>query len=129
MKKFTAIVACLVLLESCEKNGDGKGACGAGFDDAIGIYTGIHAQNVTTYSGTVVPDKTYVNYSQGSPNTVTFFTGINAKAICTEEHMKIAFVVGIQNNPTIPMKIFGDAYWSAFSDEVILFNGVPNSQT
>lgn len=111
---FTAFVACLILLVSCEKNGDGEGACGAGFEEVIGSFFRTDANNLTTYSGTVVQNKTYYNYTGGSPNKVTFFTGFNAKAICTEEHMNIRFEIIIENNPTIPMKLFGDAYWFCF---------------
>lgn len=121
---LSTVVMSFILLVSCEKKGDDTGACGAGYAGASGGFA--FGDPFSQYTGTVVPRHSYYSYSGGTPNTVTFFSGFNAKAVCVEEHMKISFVVRMRNvSQTLSMRLFGDAYWSAFSDEIILFNGVP----
>src|SRR5688572_6038964 len=100
---FITALVLFFLLVSCKKNGDGEGACGAGYDDVLTGFFRSDISKLTTYSGTVVKHQLYYNYAGGSPNKVTFFTGVNAKAICTEEHMKIDFEIIIENNPTVSM--------------------------
>jgi hypothetical protein len=119
---FTAIAACVVLLVSCEKDSD-EGACGAGYAEA---YSEDDLNIYKQYTGTPTPGTTYYHYIIGSPIKVQFFVGFNAKSICTKEHMQINYEVNVKNVPqTLSMKIFGDAYWSAFSNEAILFDGIP----
>jgi hypothetical protein len=125
---LTALVACLVILVSCDKKSDVNGACDNGYGEDFG---GHYSANKFggPYTGTIKKDFTYHNYTGGSPNKVQFFSGFNAKAICTNEHMQIDYEVWTKNIPqSVSMKIFGDAYWSAFSDEIILFNDVPTPE-
>jgi uncharacterized protein (DUF433 family) len=44
--------------------------------------------------------------------------------VCTKEHLKVDYAVFPSTSPQpLPMKIYGEAYWSFFSDELILVSG------
>jgi hypothetical protein len=127
---FTAVAGCVVLLSCSDKGRDSDGgACGAGYENASRFYSTLIASDpFKPYLGNPVDGIVYYNYLPGSPAKVQFFVGFNAKSICTVEHMKIDYSVKMMTSEpqTLSMKISGDAYWSAFNDEIILFNGIPN---
>lgn len=126
VNSITALAACLFLLASCEKNGDEEGACGAGFAEDVSQFTRTAYSDFQPYTGRPVPGQLYYHKIVGLPSKTLHFTGFTAKPVCTNEHMKINYEIVIANEPqTLSMKIFGDAYWSAFSDKVILFEGIP----
>ena len=126
IRSRTALFVCLAIVVSCEKNGDSEGACGAGYAEGKvgGFYTIYY---LTLYTGTHSQIATYYNYPPGSPpDKVQFFVGDNIKGICINEHLKIDYKVKMRDvSQTLSMKISGDAYWSAFGDDIVLFNDIP----
>jgi hypothetical protein len=123
---FTALAACIIVVVSCEKNGDDEGACGAGKAYDYEVYNKLSQLPFIPYTGTINSGRTYFHYLPGPPSKVLFFVGFNAKPVCTNEHMQIDYEIRMTQEPQpLSMRIYGDAYWSAFSDEVILFDGTP----
>lgn len=70
-------------------------------------------------------DDFYYYYLPGTPARVQFFIGKTNTAICTNEHLTIYYgITTTAATPDRPIKIFGEIYWSIFSDEIILVNGM-----
>ncbi|MBK8474040.1 MAG: hypothetical protein IPL33_18740 [Sphingobacteriales bacterium] len=116
---FGATISVLTL-NSCT----GDGACDAGTELVTHMVNipagdGLKPFNYPFSNETVV----YYYYSPGG-SKVQFFSGYNRINVCTKKHLKIEYtVVPSDSIQPLPMKIFGEAYWSAFTDDLILVDG------
>ncbi|MCG3165975.1 MAG: hypothetical protein POELPBGB_01750 [Bacteroidia bacterium] len=69
-------------------------------------------------------------YLPGVPQRVQFFIAGSSNDVCTDEHLSIDYYVKTRDVAfDRPVKIFGEVYWSAYSDEIILLNNVPPANT
>jgi hypothetical protein len=131
----TALLLVVIVFISGCKEGEDAGACGSGTD-----YFEIGANDVccpspvfTPYSGGQALDPEalyYYTYNNGTVDRAVYFFGITVDQICTEEHLQLKFNYTLEltsgGQLPVPLKIYGEAYWSIYQDEVIL---VVNEQT
>jgi hypothetical protein len=124
---FTLVV---ITISSCNK-GDQEsvgGACGYGYGQYDISYAPPAAEgSFVPFTGTKLSQgKIGYTYDNGQ---VIFIVGKNFNNICSEEHTNINYGVsfGSAIPHTIPLKVYGDAYYSAFNREVVLFEGMPQA--
>jgi hypothetical protein len=120
-KLYTAVLlVSILLLFSCggnETNPDDLGACDKGYTNYIFTF---NPQTFEQFTGTnsLVSDRVFYFYNG---NRVQFFVANTLDNICTKEHLKIKFNYSMNVVPQpVPLKIFGEAYWLAYSRDVIL---------
>lgn len=122
-KKLFVSAIVLGLFNACEEENDTNGACDAGqtlvthqvcvpAGDSIKLFSYPFSNNPIMY---------YKNTGTGK---VQFFSAYGRLNICTKEHLDVNFtVVPTDSAQPLPMRIFGEAYWKAYTDELILVNG------
>ena len=126
MKKIIlnlALAASLIIcFGGCDKE-EKKGACKAG--------QGSLHHGLASYNGVYVPwtneigDKSQVYYMHIGSN-VQFFIAAKIANICTKSHVKVSYIAATNDiTQPLPLKIFGEAFWSSYDDELILFTGTP----
>lgn len=70
----------------------------------------------------------YYYYLPGTPTRVQFFRGDTKDDVCTNEHLNIDLnVLADTVTSDRPIKVFGEIYWSVFSDETVLYNDILNA--
>lgn len=129
MKKLhtlpTALLFVVILfITSCEKN-DCTECC----DEASAIIRVYPSQDTNSvyqpFSGVLQENVYYYFYLGGTPERVQFFVGLPKNDICTNEHLNISFHVNTTNTTSDrPIKIFGEIYWSVFSDDIQLVDDI-----
>jgi hypothetical protein len=84
------------------------------------------------YTGTVSdhPGTIYYYNLPGSPAKIQFFIGRTISGLCTQQHLYANYEVGTSEVASDRvLKVFGEVYWSVFSDEFILRNEIPPTNT
>ncbi|HQV00231.1 MAG: hypothetical protein JNK61_07850 [Bacteroidia bacterium] len=112
----------MLLQIACETEKDKNGACDAGSESVEHVLLTNINDSIKPFSFPVVNGKTiFYKYFNGK---VTFFIAYNKVNICTIEHLNVTYIVSPSDSAqTLPMKIYGEAYWSAYSDDLVLVSG------
>jgi hypothetical protein len=125
-KKLLTLPAALLLVVIVFISGCGKNDCTEcceTTDEVLTAHPSQHIGPIEQFTGTTQPGVIYYYYLGGTPQRVQFFIGRTTDDICTDEHLKITYnVETLAESATRPIKIFGEVYWSAFSDEVVIWN-------
>jgi hypothetical protein len=118
-----AVLMLVVILFLSGCKGDCTECCDT-TDEVIAVSTSYSIGPIQQFNGTIQPGQIYYYYLGGTPQRVQFFTGRTTDDICTDEHLKITYNVETNaESLTRPIKIFGEVYWSVFSDDVIIWDG------
>ena len=135
MRHLRKIAALLVLLPSiliipgcgedcatcCDKNEFRTEYTIGGIFYDFEYYTGL----VSDHPGTI-----YYYNLPGSPAKVQFFIGRTIGGLCTQQHLYVNYEVATSALASDrSLKIFGEVYWSVFSDDFILRNDIPPTNT
>ncbi len=126
MKKFYTLPAALLLVVMLFISGCGENCteCCDTTSELLTAYPSNHTGPIQQFTGTIQPGQIYYYYLGGTPQRVQFFTGRTTDDICTDEHLRIIYNVETNDESlTRPIKIFGEVYWSVFSDDVIIWDG------
>lgn len=119
-----AVLLCVMLfITGCGKN-DCTECCDTS-NSMQSIHPTLHIHPFEQFIGTAALERgvIYYHYLGGTPQRVQFFMAGTTDDICTNEHLTINYSVRTSGEETDkPIKIFGEVYWSAFSDEVIMWN-------
>lgn len=117
--KLLLLCAPALLLVACK----GDSLCG---DDLPASYHSIDMSDVKIVNSPAMPGEDTIAYNGNIPGKAQFYIGKTFTNLCTEEHMKFEYVVAFKDATPhpIPFKVFGEAYWSAFDDELILYDGI-----
>lgn len=127
MKKFYALPAALLFVVILFISGCGKNDCTECCDTAAAGTALMPISDTEIdhpyfqFTGSINPQYYYYFYVAGTPQKVQFFVADTKNDICTDEHLNIEYQ--IQTTAAVqsrPMKVFGEVYWSAFSDDIVL---------
>ena len=136
MKKLLTLPTALLLVVILFISGCGKNDCTECCDEKWAGPWGNPATQLDPvqfpyqqYTGGVVQtDVYYYFYLPGTPQRVQFFKGETIDNVCTDEHLNIdlnVIATGVASDR--PIKVFGEIYWSVFSDETVLYNSILNA--
>lgn len=125
--KFNNLIAiscltALLIFNACtdEKNG----ACDAGHEFVTHTVLPTPGGEIKPFSYPFANDAVFYYSNSAGNGKVQFFSAYSRVNVCTKEHLKVDYAVFPSTSPQpLPMKIYGEAYWSFFSDELILVSG------
>lgn len=103
------------------------GACEAGVDSFLYEVTLAAApiefiDFLTTGSPYLGGDRIY--YLEPAAGRIQFFSAVTKGNICAKEHLNVHYkVITLGQGQPVPLKIFGEAFWGVYSDEIPLVDG------
>jgi len=128
--KTIAIGIAICSLAACAEENDSPaiGPCGQRYVDFYRSGNlGLECPIVEFAGQELIPGTIYYEYRTTEAGTrVQFTTGGTADNICNKEHLTASFFYEIKLiEQTVPMKIFGKAFWDPFvgDEEIILADG------
>ena len=123
----TIALSIIISLSSCTQIDDKPdGACGAGYGNYDFSHVSPFPANTLFLSTGTLPPEGKVGYFYAD-SLITFLIGKNYNYICSKEHTSINFTATFGGTVphTIPIKIFGEAYYGFAKRSVTVFEGMP----
>lgn len=129
MKNKLILMTVLLLIGfvSCKKE-ENEGACNEGQDHYNHkVLLSEKLQQYIEWNGdfTTMFD---IYYTRNIGSKVTFFIGDDLSNICTKTHVKVSYYcVTSDSAKVLPMKIYGEGFWSNYDEKIVLHDGVPTA--